>query len=83
MGKVKTIHEPQIRGEKNKATAWGKKEDEIMYCHNSGSSRSKSVNPLLPEINNKHVQEHTQSNVKENKTTFFKGLLCTAYYIPH
>jgi len=28
MGKVKTIYEVQIRGEKNKETAWGKKEDE-------------------------------------------------------
>lgn len=28
MGKVKTIYEAQIRGEKNKETACGKKEDE-------------------------------------------------------
>ena len=28
MGKVKTKHEAQIRGENNKETAWGKKEDE-------------------------------------------------------
>jgi hypothetical protein len=28
MGNIKTMHEAEIRGEKNKETAWGKKEDE-------------------------------------------------------
>jgi hypothetical protein len=49
MGKVKTMHKAQIRGKKNKETAWGKKmkEEHIMYCHNSGRSRSKSDKSTL------------------------------------
>jgi hypothetical protein len=49
MGKVKTMYEAQIRGEKNKETAWGKKDDD---------GRRRCIVTILEEVGPK-VMEST------------------------